>query len=617
MVILRQLYLVAIAFFVFCLALPAFALTVRGKVVDATGATVSDAQVFAVQDRHVRVVETDDNGRYHFDDIAVRMLELVVYKDGYAVDGHTAFPQRDIEIDFTLLQPDAITIRVINNNFMPIPGARVRTMMVNDRFLVSAEDLGDAGFPMLRSDDEGLLEIPMLPEDGFIKLTLGHHQYADSNVAYLPVDERQNDIILYEGVRLRGRVTAEEEPIADARVSLFQVGVGGQRRFAEAVTDPEGYYHLRAPEDTYLITAWHAEFASPEPMHVDMRDREQTVVANIALLPPYILRGTIVLPDDEPCPGARVLFRRENTIYDDTLTDGDGAFRLRVGNPDGVLRILPPPGFMTEILADIPVDMGDVREVTIDPVRLKALPVIRGRARFPEGITPSRLYLRSLDLPFPKHNITTDEGDFEIRFSYQPEQEIITFRLEHPLRFLRRDFTINIEEPGEVELLLEPFEPDQARRPPELGRNNLSALLGEPSPPIQCAEWFNSQPLSLEDLKGKVVVLNFWGGFDDSLFARNRLIELHVAHELYRDHDDVIIVGIHDASSEPDEIEEYVHGYDIAYPVGQDDDPFVSFDNYGINFIPQTVLIDKQGVLQYSQVEGRLLELIKALRRRP
>ncbi len=598
------------------LSLPAAAVTLKGKVVDAAGAPVADATVFIAQDRQVRKAVTGKDGRYQFDDIRIRLLELVAYKEGYALDGVTSVPQGDVEEVLTLQEADSISLRIITNTFLPIPGAVVKTMMVNDRFVVSVEDLAREGLPRLRSNDAGILDIPMLPAKGFVKLTVGHYRHADSNVAYLPVDARRNDIILYEGTQLRGRVTSGDKPVADARVVLFQVGVAGQRRFAEAVTDPEGYYQLRASEETYLLTAWHADYASPVPSEVDLLDREATAVVNLELLPPYIINGSITLPDGKPCPGARVLFRHENTIYDDAITDSAGEYRLQVGSPEGVLRLLPPPGYMTEILADIPVNLGEVRETTIDTVKLKALPRIRGKVVFPEGEPPTRVYLKSLDLPLPIHDLTTEEGDFEIQFFYQPEQKTVKFRLEHPFRLLRRDFVVNIEAPGEVELLLEPFEPNMERRPHQLGRNNLEGLLGEDAPPVQCATWFNSQPLTIEELKGKVVVLTFWGGFDDSLFSRNRMMELRVLHELYREQTDVAVIAVHDASSEADEIQEYLVQYGIEFPVGKDDDPFVSFVNYSVNFIPQTVLIDKQGKVQYYQPEGRLLELVKALRRR-
>jgi peroxiredoxin len=166
-----------------------------------------------------------------------------------------------------------------------------------------------------------------------------------------------------------------------------------------------------------------------------------------------------------------------------------------------------------------------------------------------------------------------------------------------------------------VELRLEPFEPDLGKRPPIQGRNDLSKLLGKSAPKFQCTDWFNSTPLDLDKLKGKVVVLTMWGGFDDSPFSTNRMNQLRALYDLYNGvADDVAIVAVHDAGSDANEVAEYVKRFDLRFPVGKDADPFVSFVNYGINFIPQTVLIDKKGVLQYDQVEGRLLELVKSLR---
>jgi peroxiredoxin len=599
------------------LALPCNAARVSGKVLNVDGAPIEGAQVFINQDRRVRVVAADKEGAYQFNDVIVRVMELVAYHPRFALDGCTTVPIGDMEINLVLTPPATIAIRVINNDFMKIPGARITSMAVNDRFIVSAEDLAEKGFPWLRSNDEGLLDINCIPEGGYIKMTLAHHQYAYSDIAYLPVDSRRRDIILYSGAPLRGRVTADKAPVENARVSLFQVGVGGQHKFAESLTDPEGFYHLRAKEDQYLVAVRHPDYASPPPAPVDLSDPEKTAVADIELLPPYVIRGSILFPDGAPCPGARLLFRIEDTVFEDTFSDMDGAFVLKSGSANGVLRVLPPPGYMTKILADIPVALGEAREAMLQPIKLVQLPVVRGRALFPEGVKPEQVYVCSLDLPVPVHIITDANGAFELRFFYQPEQKQVAFRMEHPFRFLRRDFVINLEAPSEVEMMLEEFEPDLERRPHQPGRNNLDALLGKEAPPIQCTEWFNSQPLKLEDMKGKVVVLTFWGGFDTSHFAMNRLAELKMVYELFKAQDDVVVLGVHDASSESDEIADYLVQYGIPFPIGRDDDPFVSFSKYGVNAIPQTVLIDKGGMLQYAETEGRLMELIKALRRKP
>lgn len=607
----------AIVLFAWTLAFPGAGSVISGKVLNTGGASVEDVLVFINQDRRVRNVTTGKDGAYRFEDVAVGVMELVAYHADYAMDGFTTVPIGDMEVNLVLTAPSSIAIRVINKDFMAVPGARIISMVVNDRFVVSAEDLAGNGFPRLRSNDDGFLDIPGIPGGGFIKMNLAHLEYAHSDVAYLPVDTRRRDIVLYPGALLRGRITADKKPVANAWVSVFQKGVGGQRKFGEALTDPEGFYHLRAPEDQYLVAVRHPDYASPTPTVVDMRDLEKPAVADIELLPPYVIRGSVLLPNKKACPGARLLFRIEDTVFEETFSDSDGKFILKAGSAEGVLRVIPPPGYMTRILADIPVKMGDVRETTLKPIELKKLPVIRGRGLFPEGVSPERLYVRSLNLPAPIHVLTDAGGAFELQLFYQPEQKQISFRMEHPFRFLRRDFMVNLEAPGEIEVLLEEFEPQLERPPHQPGRNNLDALLGKSAPDIQCAEWFNSQPVTLESLKGKVVVLTLWGGFDTSHFAMNRMMELRLVNELYGSQSDVAVIGIHDASSEPDEIAEYLARLEITYPVGRDADPFVTFVNYGVNAIPQTVLIDKQGVLQYAETEGRLLELIKALRRRP
>ena len=77
----------------------------------------------------------------------------------------------------------------------------------------------------------------------------------------------------------------------------------------------------------------------------------------------------------------------------------------------------------------------------------------------------------------------------------------------------------------------------------------------------------------------------------------------------------VLVLGIHDASSTADEVKEFLGRYDVRFAVGKDADPFFTFVNYGINAIPQVVLLDKKGVVRYYQPESRLLELVKTLRR--
>jgi len=162
---------------------------------------------------------------------------------------------------------------------------------------------------------------------------------------------------------------------------------------------------------------------------------------------------------------------------------------------------------------------------------------------------------------------------------------------------------------------LAPFEPDDAHREVKKGENDLSAMVGAKAPEIECDHWFNSAPLTLQALRGKVVVLAFWSAFNLRGPIVDFIEELRALRDLLKDAGDVAIVCIHDNGQEISEIQQTIDRCGITFPVGRDTDAFKSYQAYGIHYIPQIVLIDKKGILRFFQVDGRLLELIKSLRR--
>jgi hypothetical protein len=314
--------------------------------------------------------------------------------------------------------------------------------------------------------------------------------------------------------------------------------------------------------------------------------------------------------------GIQAVYKVGNTVCESAFTDKEGRFRLQVAPAKGAIRIVPPPGFMTKNMGDISVDMGDAHEAKLSAIALVALPTISGTVLGDDGKPAGKVLLSSLGLDPPVWAISDDKGQFTIRLNYFPDGGRAAFRAEHPLRFLRKDFACNFTESAPIEVRLEPFEPDLAKRGQVPGHNNLQGLIDKPAPEIKCSEWINSpQPVTIEELRGKVAVLTMWGGFDNSPQAVNRIDELRALHDLLADVDDVAIISVHDGGTDMDEIEKYVHRLGITFPVGRDAEPLVTFTNYCIGTIPQTVLIDKRGVLRYQGVDGRLLELIKGLRR--
>jgi len=163
--------------------------------------------------------------------------------------------------------------------------------------------------------------------------------------------------------------------------------------------------------------------------------------------------------------------------------------------------------------------------------------------------------------------------------------------------------------------VLDSFEPALEDRPPIPGQNNLKSKLGKPAPPLECSRWFNIQPEQAVPLKDRVTVITFWGWFDDSPQGRDRLYEMQALYDLYRGVDDVMILTVHDASEDAESVDRFLNRQGIRFPVGLDAEPSKTFSAYGIQFIPETVVVDRKGILRYDRTEGRLLELIKSLRR--
>ncbi|MGE5293310.1 MAG: redoxin domain-containing protein, partial [Solirubrobacterales bacterium] len=68
---------------------------------------------------------------------------------------------------------------------------------------------------------------------------------------------------------------------------------------------------------------------------------------------------------------------------------------------------------------------------------------------------------------------------------------------------------------------------------------------GKPAPELQVAEWVKGEPVTLAELKGKVVLLDFWGTWCGP--CRRALPGLAELHRKYAG-DGLVIVAVHDAS---------------------------------------------------------------------
>jgi thiol-disulfide isomerase/thioredoxin len=137
-----------------------------------------------------------------------------------------------------------------------------------------------------------------------------------------------------------------------------------------------------------------------------------------------------------------------------------------------------------------------------------------------------------------------------------------------------------------------------------------AALLGaqtagpRPAPAWHNSSWLNAdKPITLESLRGRVVLLNFW--VFTCYNCTNTVPSLVDFDRKYRENG-LTIVGIHTPEFPPyagehdkGNVERALRKYGIEYPNAQDNDS-KTWDLYGIRFWPSFVLIDKQGRIRYE-----------------
>jgi cytochrome c biogenesis protein CcmG/thiol:disulfide interchange protein DsbE len=104
--------------------------------------------------------------------------------------------------------------------------------------------------------------------------------------------------------------------------------------------------------------------------------------------------------------------------------------------------------------------------------------------------------------------------------------------------------------------------------------------------------------IKLEELRGKVVVLNFWASWCKP--CEQEAAELQQAWTEYEPTGQVVFLGADYVDTEP-EARVYLKKFGITYANGPDLATRIS-QYFRIKGVPETYFIDKDGVLQYVQI---------------
>ena len=152
--------------------------------------------------------------------------------------------------------------------------------------------------------------------------------------------------------------------------------------------------------------------------------------------------------------------------------------------------------------------------------------------------------------------------------------------------------------------------PDDTPRE-EASRKRQTALLAQPAPELKIAAWLNTKANMPDNLKGKIVLIDFWtvscGPCVAALPAVQKISEQFAGQG-------VVVVGLHGSESNTELVNSFVRAHNLTYPIAIDmDDPThqtfgQTMSGYGVLGIPTVAVLDRQGVVRYlnSGLDGAL-----------
>jgi thiol-disulfide isomerase/thioredoxin len=119
---------------------------------------------------------------------------------------------------------------------------------------------------------------------------------------------------------------------------------------------------------------------------------------------------------------------------------------------------------------------------------------------------------------------------------------------------------------------------------------------------LASGQWINSAPLKLTDLRGRVVLIEFWTF--GCINCRNTLPFVKSWHDRYQDKG-LTVIGVHspefDEERKVETLRREVTSLGIRYAVVTDND-YQTWSAYHVEAWPTTFLLDKQGRIRWMHV---------------
>lgn len=610
---------------------------------------------------------SNQTGSIALDELPVqRTLALVVSADGYATSMQELqlTPREKRTVQFKLARPAKGTLQVRTPAGEPIKNVEVQRIDYIDsnqsRVVLKKGTVAALDLNLPRSDDEGKIELPPIPDNALMSIWLIHPQWKIAKLTDVRASNALlSSVTLHPGIKVQIQLQAPRTHLQQLENSLAEVllfPASGGSSSVEAVWHefpvrdgrveftcyPTEYRELRFRLKDYFATPQHVSFPSnPNPL-LDMV--HQTDGATIPLLarPKVTVRGRLIDESGNPVSGLFVSGGIENryptleagrTPVDREWcgggsgeTDEHGIYEIELAPGKSGVEVLDSGFYGTPSWIEL--EVADDGSTQIPDIVMRPVPVLRGTVVGPDGQPQKDAIVRMRSLGYGDAD-PTDQSDasgaFELGMSripyardgmgLQTDVAVVAF---DPFSNLAGSANVNLLDTRSldaIQVTLEPTEPHWVLDPlnderrieelhksvdPKTEKTFAKGLPGNQVPDLSNGTWLNSSARSLADFRGKYVLLDFW--FIGCGPCHRDMPSVKLAHRMFNQQG-FSVVSIHTNSQAPENVQKFADNNGMEYPIVVDNasgDIVKSFNELGVRGFPSYLLLSPEGTILYN-----------------
>ena len=603
---------------------------ITGRITDKdTNEPIKDHWI--VLSRHnftVSQTDTDENGLYQFRSAPGKVMVSTAAPEGYGdvgqvhkeldvVKGGTI---SDVDFQFSKGEQLSITGRTLSLDGEPVAGVVITDWEARHKqYSVSDED-GRFTIKGLRPGQK----LSVRAEQRELQLR------GDADLEAQPGVEAEILMEEYKTTSVSGRVVNKRgEPVPSANVGLSTRDrkiMWRSTGTSAGMANSSGEYKVTGliVGDEYSISA-SANGCRDASTKTFTAAEDMPPLDDIVLSPrgSYFLEGRVTDTDGYPVARARVSAMSEQ---ERVFTDENGYYRL---------DNLP---FAVEV--ELNIDHSDygysqfwyvLTNQTQDFVLVKADGYLSGKVVDVDGNPVEKASVRvdrDDDGEASGHvNVgdrTNVDGRFDLKNLLVDETESIyvgkdkLYKIFQAVRMNQDDVVFVLEKSEEPAVEKELTEEEKARwEYADKAQGRFEQQKGKPAPELDVARWLRGEPVTLEELKGRVVLLHFWS----KRYPRStEAIKLFNALQKVYGERGLVCISIHEFVDEADEVEKLAAEKNADYHIALDKESPVkgangeTFDRYAVAWFPVAILVDKNGIINdimwVRGIEGKIQELL-------